>query len=250
MLDCSVSKAVALINFIGGNCEVGGSIFFREELEMSVVVGDILGYHTIIEIPEPVINFKLYFQPRSMSAFPGAGPSQTRSPSAALRTKKSEYTSQYTSAEKAPMTPAPSPSSSSESDHNPAKSAFTRDPVERCTESPLPSTTQDDPPNRLAVLYHKYNPRKVFENRGSTARDHLASERTFLAYVRTSLALASAGVALVQLFTISDLTLSISNTSDEARMQMFARPLGVLTVAMALFMLVIGTSANVLMVHS
>jgi len=34
----------------------------------------------------------------------------------------------------------------------------------------------------------------VLENSGSVARDHLASERTFLAYVRTSLALASAGV--------------------------------------------------------
>ena len=32
------------------------------------------------------------------------------------------------------------------------------------------------------------------ENSGSVARDHLASERTFLAYVRTSLAIASSGV--------------------------------------------------------
>ena len=32
------------------------------------------------------------------------------------------------------------------------------------------------------------------ENSGSVARDHLASERTFLAYMRTSLAIASSGV--------------------------------------------------------
>ena len=32
------------------------------------------------------------------------------------------------------------------------------------------------------------------KNQGSVARDHLASERTFLAYVRTSLAIASTGV--------------------------------------------------------
>lgn len=32
------------------------------------------------------------------------------------------------------------------------------------------------------------------ENSGSVARDHLASERTFLAYVRTSLVIASTGV--------------------------------------------------------
>jgi hypothetical protein len=34
----------------------------------------------------------------------------------------------------------------------------------------------------------------TLQNKGSVARDHLASERTFLAYVRTSLAFASAGV--------------------------------------------------------
>ena len=34
-------------------------------------------------------------------------------------------------------------------------------------------------------------------NNGSVARDHLASERTFLAYVRTSLGLASAGVGVL-----------------------------------------------------
>ena len=39
-----------------------------------------------------------------------------------------------------------------------------------------------------------YGPCLLLENSGSVARDHLASERTYLAYVRTSLALASAGV--------------------------------------------------------
>ena len=34
----------------------------------------------------------------------------------------------------------------------------------------------------------------VLENKGNVARDHLASERTYLAYVRTSLACANAGV--------------------------------------------------------
>ena len=39
------------------------------------------------------------------------------------------------------------------------------------------------------------------ENSGSVARDHLASERTFLAYVRTSLAIASSGVGESPLFS-------------------------------------------------
>lgn len=38
------------------------------------------------------------------------------------------------------------------------------------------------------------------ENSGCVARDHLASERTFLAYTRTSLAIASSGVGEFPLF--------------------------------------------------
>ena len=36
----------------------------------------------------------------------------------------------------------------------------------------------------------------VLENTGSVARDHLANERTWLAYVRTSLAIAGTGVGV------------------------------------------------------
>jgi uncharacterized membrane protein YidH (DUF202 family) len=39
----------------------------------------------------------------------------------------------------------------------------------------------------------------VVENRGSTARDHLANERTFLAWVRTALGLVGLGVILERL---------------------------------------------------
>lgn len=41
------------------------------------------------------------------------------------------------------------------------------------------------------------------ENKGSVARDHLASERTYLAWLRTSLSLASIGIAITQLFRLS-----------------------------------------------
>lgn len=37
-------------------------------------------------------------------------------------------------------------------------------------------------------------PELILQNSGSVARDHLASERTFLAYVRTSVTIASAGI--------------------------------------------------------
>ncbi|OAV96298.1 hypothetical protein PTTG_26352 [Puccinia triticina 1-1 BBBD Race 1] len=41
------------------------------------------------------------------------------------------------------------------------------------------------------------------ENKSSVARDHLANERTFLAWFRTSLSLTSIGIALVQLSRLS-----------------------------------------------
>ncbi|KAK0495909.1 hypothetical protein EDD18DRAFT_1254026, partial [Armillaria luteobubalina] len=72
--------------------------------------------------------------------------------------------------------------------------------------------------------------RLTLQNNGSVARDHLASERTFLTYVRTSLALASAGVALVQFFSI---------TSNPGRIQIYARPIGAATIVLAILLLVI-----------
>lgn len=111
------------------------------------------------------------------------------------------------------------------------------------------SADQTEPRHRrgMALICQTYNPQLVFENRGSTARDHLASERTFLAYVRTSLALASTGVALVQLFTIADITsksLNVPVGDASRKSQSFARPLGISTVLMGLIMLVIGTSSR------
>ena len=47
---------------------------------------------------------------------------------------------------------------------------------------------------RQDTTFLKFNPTLVLENAGSVARDHLAVERTFLAYVRTSLTIATAGV--------------------------------------------------------
>jgi uncharacterized membrane protein YidH (DUF202 family) len=80
----------------------------------------------------------------------------------------------------------------------------------------------------------------VLENKGNVARDHLASERTYLAYVRTSLACASAGVALVQLFTLSGSTNANINSQGGIDTQRFARPLGATIVLLGLLILVYG----------
>ncbi|KIM78477.1 hypothetical protein PILCRDRAFT_98382 [Piloderma croceum F 1598] len=89
-----------------------------------------------------------------------------------------------------------------------------------------------------------HSPSLTLENCGSVARDHLASERTFLAYVRTSLAIASTGVALVQLFTISGFSSTKPSsgglTPTTPAIQRYARPLGATTVVLGLVVLVIG----------
>ncbi|KAJ6526089.1 hypothetical protein B0H19DRAFT_970926 [Mycena capillaripes] len=81
----------------------------------------------------------------------------------------------------------------------------------------------------------------VLENCGSTARDHLASERTFLAYVRTSLTIASAGVALAQLLTLSDL-LNNKAVSPLKPFEVYARPLAACSIFLALYVLAVGVS--------
>ncbi|KAG6902182.1 hypothetical protein C0995_003278 [Termitomyces sp. Mi166 len=85
-------------------------------------------------------------------------------------------------------------------------------------------------------------------NSGSVARDHLASERTFLAYVRTSLAIASAGVervlALAQILSItefhSDATQARHVSKCKRCVEAWARPLGATAVVIAMLVLFLG----------
>lgn len=69
------------------------------------------------------------------------------------------------------------------------------------------------------------------ENKGSVARDHLALERTFLAWLRTSLSFASIGIAITQLFRLNttiakdDKRSSSSSSSDPSLHQDVVDPL-------------------------
>ncbi|EIN12475.1 hypothetical protein PUNSTDRAFT_49779 [Punctularia strigosozonata HHB-11173 SS5] len=95
--------------------------------------------------------------------------------------------------------------------------------------------TQDDadnlPRSRVGSWFARLpSPSLKLVNNGSVARDHLASERTFMAYVRTSLAISSMGTALAQLFRLSEADAAYN----------LARPLGASLIVMGIMVLILG----------
>ncbi|EJT98491.1 hypothetical protein DACRYDRAFT_110935 [Dacryopinax primogenitus] len=94
-------------------------------------------------------------------------------------------------------------------------------------------------PSFLLRFWQSVNPFSLppsIPARGNLARDHLANERTFLAWTRTCLALATTGVALVQLFAIS----ALGTTEGRQRTMTMARPVGGTMVAVGGVVLVVG----------
>ncbi|GAA5981054.1 hypothetical protein JCM5350_000026 [Sporobolomyces pararoseus] len=79
-----------------------------------------------------------------------------------------------------------------------------QDPTRPLPPAGIPSDPRQVTTKKEEKGKRKRIPRIAFEleNKGSVARDHLASERTFLAWLRTSLALASIGIAITQLFRL------------------------------------------------
>ncbi|KAI4229279.1 MAG: hypothetical protein L6R36_001027 [Xanthoria steineri] len=92
-------------------------------------------------------------------------------------------------------------------------------------------------------LMEKYGTVEL-ENKGSVARDHLALERTFLAWLRTSLAFASIGIAITQLFrlntTISEREGLEPDLGGSYRLRQVGKPLGATFMGIAILILIVG----------
>ncbi|TGO14039.1 hypothetical protein BTUL_0059g00240 [Botrytis tulipae] len=79
------------------------------------------------------------------------------------------------------------------------------------------------------------------ENKGSVARDHLALERTFLAWLRTSLAFASIGIAITQLFRLNTSSSTTPAPSEpKSSLRHLGKPLGATFVGISILMLSVG----------
>ncbi|KAI1357039.1 hypothetical protein F5Y01DRAFT_10214 [Xylaria sp. FL0043] len=75
------------------------------------------------------------------------------------------------------------------------------------------------------------------ENKGSVARDHLAVERTFLAWMRTSLAFASIGIAITQLFRLNA---SLVDDKNNQHFRRLGKPLGITFIGISILVLLLG----------
>ncbi|KAJ5097104.1 hypothetical protein N7456_007825 [Penicillium angulare] len=85
-------------------------------------------------------------------------------------------------------------------------------PTNQSSQTSHPDQEDEHQRSRLGRFVHRFGSLEL-ENKGSVARDHLALERTFLAWIRTSLAFASIGIAVTQLFRLNTATASTNVNS-------------------------------------
>ncbi|KAI1142759.1 hypothetical protein F5Y05DRAFT_366064 [Hypoxylon sp. FL0543] len=185
-------------------------------LETARERADTIGSHASGRSP----RLSMSFQPLSERDDDGNGPDETTS-IATARDNASNYQSTRMS---------PNPRS--------RRSAQQSDPPTNGTNRTNGTDRHED--NEKSWLKHYF--RGVWsielENKGSVARDHLALERTFLAWLRTSLSFASIGIAITQLFRLNT---SIDEDDPQfLTLRHIGKPLGATFIGISIIILLLG----------
>lgn len=140
---------------------------------------------------------------------------------------------------------------SGDADADSASTAQLQEPNNNNRTSTSTSTSHDDHSNRDSGVQEHRSWWRTFvdkygsvelDNKGSVARDHLALERTFLAWLRTSLSFASIGIGVTQLFRLNTSIQSGSGSDPgkadtTARLRSVGKPLGATFIGICEYMI-------------
>lgn len=100
-----------------------------------------------------------------------------------------------------------------------------------------PNLQQDEPTTNTPSFFENLKSLHL-ENKGTVARDHMANERTFLAWLRTSLSFISLGIGITQLFRLN------KDSSPKALLDVtnYGKPLGSSFIVLGIVTLLFGFS--------
>ncbi|CAN3357680.1 hypothetical protein DICA3_C13366 [Diutina catenulata] len=94
------------------------------------------------------------------------------------------------------------------------------------------------------------SPSLSLENKGSVARDHMANERTFLAWLRTSLSFITIGIGVTQLFRLESKAtevqvnygiVKLDHKDDKSQViRAYGKPLGSVFIILGILTLIFG----------